>query len=81
MMFPRELARHITDDPGDIMSAKEIGEPPMTLAVAAFFAIKRAVLAARKDRGHDEWFQMEAPATVERVRQACLVKDGDLTSA
>ncbi len=81
MMFPRELAKHLTDDPGDIMSAKEIGEPPMTLAVAAFFAIKRAVLAARQDRGHDEWFQMEAPATVERVRQACLVTDADLGAA
>jgi xanthine dehydrogenase/oxidase len=80
MMFPRELAGGAPEDPGDIMSAKEIGEPPMTLAVAAFFAIKRAVLAARKDRGHDEWFQMASPATVERVRQACLVEPADLTA-
>lgn len=79
MMFPRELAKNAPQDQGDILSAKEIGEPPMTLAVAAFFAIKRAVLAARKDRGHHEWFQLESPATVQRVRAACLVDTADLS--
>jgi xanthine dehydrogenase/oxidase len=77
MMFPRELAP-AAPDPGDILSSKEIGEPPMTLAVSAFFAIKNAVMAARRDRGHHEWFQMDAPATVQRVRQACLVEQEDL---
>lgn len=76
-MFPRELAP-AAPDPGEVLSSKEIGEPPMTLAVSAFFAIKQAVLAARLERGHAEWFQLEAPATVERVRQACLVEAGDL---
>ncbi|MBW8832572.1 MAG: molybdopterin-dependent oxidoreductase [Burkholderiales bacterium] len=69
MMFPRELAP-ASPDPGDVLSSKEIGEPPMTLAVSAFFAIKKAVMAARKDRGCEGWFQMEAPATVERVQEA-----------
>jgi xanthine dehydrogenase/oxidase len=32
-----------------------------------FFAIKHAVLAARKDQGDDGWFDLEAPATVQRV--------------
>lgn len=73
MMFPRELAPNAPPDVGDIMSSKEIGEPPMTLAVSAFFAIKKAVLAARRDAGDEGWFQMEAPATVERVRAACTV--------
>lgn len=80
MMFPRELAPNAPQDAGDILSAKEIGEPPMTLAVAAFFAIKRAVLAARRDRGHHEWFQLESPATVQRVREACLVDTADLSA-
>src|SRR5471032_845005 len=80
MMFPRELAPNAPPDRGDILSAKEMGEPPMTLAVAAFFAIKRAVLAARKDRGHHEWFQMASPATVQRVREAYLVDTADLSA-
>jgi xanthine dehydrogenase/oxidase len=73
MLFPRELAPFSPPDKGDVLSAKEIGEPPMTLAVTAFFAIKQAVLAARKDAGHTGWFQMAAPATVQRVREACAV--------
>ena len=42
------------------------------------FAIKHAILAARKDRGHDERFALEAPATVQRIREACLVEAEDL---
>ena len=38
-----------------------------------FFAIKHAILAARKDAGDDSWFELQAPATVNRVRQACIV--------
>ncbi len=76
-LFPRELAPPSTE-PGELLSSKEIGEPPMTLAVSAFFAIKQAVLAARRDRGHEGWFQMEAPATVQRVREACRVEVADL---
>jgi xanthine dehydrogenase/oxidase len=79
LMFPRNLAPQAPNDPGDILSAKEIGEPPMTLAVSAFIAIKKAIHAARMDRGHAEWFQLEAPATVQRVREACLVELSDLS--
>ena len=38
----------------------------------------QAVLAARKERGHEGWFSLQSPATVERVREACLVESGDL---
>lgn len=77
-LFPRELAPHAPQEKDDLLSSKEVGEPPMTLAATAFFAVKKAVQAARADRGHAEWFQMESPATVERVRQACLVEGSDL---
>jgi xanthine dehydrogenase/oxidase len=78
ILFPRDLAPLAPQDPNDLLSSKEIGEPPMTLAATAFFAVKKAIQAARADRGHGEWFQMESPATVERVRQACLVEAHDL---
>ena len=34
-------------------------------------AVKRAVLSARADAGVDGWFELDAPATVARVREAC----------
>jgi xanthine dehydrogenase molybdopterin-binding subunit B len=52
-------------------SAKTIGEPPVALAVSALLAVKRAVLSARADAGVDGWFELDAPATVARVREAC----------
>jgi xanthine dehydrogenase/oxidase len=77
-LFPREDASEVPDNPNLLMSSKGVGEPPLVLANTVFFAIKRAVLAARKDRGHDEWFEMESPAVVEEIRKLCLVNVKDL---
>ncbi|MFL6230161.1 MAG: molybdopterin cofactor-binding domain-containing protein [Pyrinomonadaceae bacterium] len=77
-LYPREDSAEAPENPYDLLSSKEVGEPPLVLAATAFFAIKHAVLDARRDRGHDEWFEMESPATVQRVREACLVEADDL---
>ncbi|OQS02432.1 xanthine dehydrogenase [Thraustotheca clavata] len=54
-----------------VHSSKAIGEPPLFLGATAFFAIKDAIAAARKE--HHEpttpWTLL-APATSERVRMA-----------
>lgn len=66
---------HATETPMDhygIQSSKSTGEPPLVLANTVFFAIKHACLSARQDAGHDEWFELESPATVERIQLACL---------
>ncbi|MDC0684913.1 molybdopterin cofactor-binding domain-containing protein [Sorangium atrum] len=78
-LFPRSTAPEVPESPYDLYSSKEVGEPPLVLAITAFFALKHAILAARQDRGHNEWFQLQAPATVQRVQQACLVTQEDLT--
>jgi xanthine dehydrogenase/oxidase len=57
-----------------IMSSKSTGEPPLVLANSVFFAIKHAVMAARQAAGWQEWFELESPATVERIRQACWLR-------
>jgi len=65
---------HRTDTPMDkygIMSSKSTGEPPFVLANSVFFAIKHAIMAARQAAGRREWFELESPATVEQIRQAC----------
>src|ERR1041384_1636328 len=77
-LFPKRDAPLVPENPFELLSSKEVGEPPLVLAVTAYFALKHAVLAARQDRGHAEWFFLEAPATVQRVREACLVEIEDL---
>ncbi|KAH1104771.1 hypothetical protein GYH30_038233 [Glycine max] len=55
-----------------IHSSKAVGEPPFFLASAVLFAIKDAIIAARSEMGHNEWFPLDSPATPERIRMACL---------
>ena len=49
-----------------------IGEPPLSLAASVFFAIKYAIESARKDAGVTGPFNLESPATAERIRMACV---------
>jgi xanthine dehydrogenase/oxidase len=83
-LYPRSTGtnphlRHDTRSEAPALSSKGVGEPPLVLSASVYFAVKHAVLAARRDRGHDEWFRMDTPATVERIREACLVEAEDLT--
>jgi xanthine dehydrogenase/oxidase len=54
-----------------IHSSKAVGEPPLFLASSVFFAIRHAVASARADAGLGGWFELDSPATVERIRTAC----------
>lgn len=76
--FPREDAPEVPENPNLVMSSKGIGEPPLVLSNTVFFAIKHAILAARQDRGLTDWFEMDAPATVEDIRTKCVVDTTDL---
>ena len=72
-LFPRDLAASVPENPSDILSSKEIGEPPLVLAATAFFAVKAAVRASRIERGLPGLFRLDAPATVQEVRRACEI--------
>ncbi|MEX2282324.1 MAG: molybdopterin cofactor-binding domain-containing protein [Gemmatimonadota bacterium] len=65
-------------DPAGIQSSKSTGEPPLVLSATVFFAIKRAILEARKDQGLTGWFDLESPATVERIQAACAISAAQL---
>nr|DAD29838.1 TPA_asm: hypothetical protein HUJ06_031306 [Nelumbo nucifera] len=54
-----------------IHSSKAVGEPPFFLASSVFFAIKDAIIAARREVGCNDWFPLDNPATPERIRMAC----------
>ncbi|XP_077985240.1 xanthine dehydrogenase/oxidase-like [Glandiceps talaboti] len=55
-----------------IYSSKNTGEPPIFLGSAVYFAIKDALYAARRDAGIHDVFRLDPPATVEKIRMACV---------
>jgi xanthine dehydrogenase/oxidase len=79
-LFPRNSlsVAEIPENPNDIFSAKEVGEPPLVLANSVFLAIKAAIRASRLERGLSGLFRFDAPATVQEVRRACEVSVADL---
>ncbi|XP_052058893.1 xanthine dehydrogenase/oxidase-like isoform X1 [Mytilus californianus] len=54
-----------------VYSSKAIGEPPLFLSAAVFFAVKDAIRSARVDSKQDINFTLHSPATAERIRMAC----------
>eukprot|EP01083_Nonionella_stella_P069848 186450_1 len=53
-----------------VHSSKGVGEPPLFLGSSVFFALKEAIMSARKDAGLEGYFQLDSPATCEKVRLA-----------
>ena len=65
-----------------VYSSKAVGEPPLFLGAAVFYAIKDAIAASRKehmaaasqddgDGAATSVFRLDSPATAERIRLAC----------
>ncbi|HEY6969803.1 MAG TPA: molybdopterin cofactor-binding domain-containing protein [Candidatus Angelobacter sp.] len=79
-LFPRDLP-NVPEDPDELFSSKEVGEPPLVLANSVFFAVKDAVRASRLERNLSGMFHMDAPATVQEVRRACEVSVNDFKSS
>jgi xanthine dehydrogenase large subunit len=63
--FRVELAQHMANREKTIYRSKAVGEPPLMLALSAFFAIRDAVATSDVDRP-----QLLAPATPENVLRA-----------
>ncbi|KAJ5133771.1 MFS general substrate transporter [Penicillium atrosanguineum] len=54
-----------------IQRSRGIGEPPLFMGSAAFFAIRDALNAARKQWGVTDVLSLVSPATPERIRVSC----------
>jgi len=50
-----------------------IGEPPLLLSCAVFYAVRSAIKAARHDAGLTSEFDFDSPATVGRILRACCM--------
>jgi len=61
-----------TDNPVAVHSSRAIGEPPLFLGASTYFALKKAIRAARADAGLKDYFPLDAPLTSERIRMACF---------
>lgn len=53
-----------------IQSSKGIGEPPLFFGATVLFALRDALVSARKDNGVTEHLILDSPATAERLRLA-----------
>lgn len=54
-----------------IQRSRGVGEPPLFMGSAVFFAIRDALKAARKQWGETGVLELKSPATVERIRLSC----------
>ena len=54
-----------------IQRSRGVGEPPLFMGSAVFFAIREALKAARKQWGCEEVLSLRSPATPERIRISC----------
>jgi xanthine dehydrogenase/oxidase len=58
-------------NPNAVHSSKAVGEPPFFLSASVYFALKDAIVAARKEKGFTGYHKVDSPLTVERIRIAC----------
>jgi xanthine dehydrogenase/oxidase len=54
-----------------IQRSRGVGEPPLFMGSAVFFAIRDALKAARRQYGVEEVLRLRSPATPERIRISC----------
>ncbi|GAB3219835.1 molybdopterin-dependent oxidoreductase [Algoriphagus aestuariicola] len=79
-LYPRNNSSEVPENPNDLFSSKEVGEPPLVLASSVFFAIKSAIRASRLERGLPGLFKLDAPATVQEVSRVLEVNPKDYAS-
>ncbi|XP_066268461.1 xanthine dehydrogenase-like [Branchiostoma lanceolatum] len=66
-------------NPHGVLRSKACGEPPLLMSCSALLALRQAVGSARGDVGRDDFFPLDAPATVEVCQQKCLVDPSDFS--
>eukprot|EP00300_Choanocystis_sp_HF-7_P021076 c20731_g2_i1.p1 GENE.c20731_g2_i1~~c20731_g2_i1.p1 ORF type:complete len:123 (+),score=26.33 c20731_g2_i1:114-482(+) len=69
--FRVSLLKNAPNKSDSIYSSKGVGEPPLFLGAAVMLAARKAVESARSEEGLGNFFVLDSPATVERLRIAC----------
>jgi len=61
-----------------LFGSKAIAEPPICLSFSVVSAVQKAIVASRAERGLSAEFELDSPATVDRVQQAMGLRRSDL---
>eukprot|EP01130_Rhizamoeba_saxonica_P016416 TRINITY_DN7584_c0_g1_i1.p1 TRINITY_DN7584_c0_g1~~TRINITY_DN7584_c0_g1_i1.p1 ORF type:complete len:974 (+),score=231.99 TRINITY_DN7584_c0_g1_i1:136-2922(+) len=74
--IPEDFRVHLLDRPNVSKTktpfrSKGIGEPPLVLSNSAYWAIKKAIFAARKQIQNNQYFVLDAPANIFRIKELC----------
>lgn len=59
---------------GNVLGSKATGEPTYCVGSVTFFAVKDAILAARKEAGLSGHFRLNIPASPSAIQKACAVE-------
>ncbi|WAR26952.1 XDH1-like protein [Mya arenaria] len=76
-IYDTTTGRYLTNNTWDapnplgVLRSKACGEPPLCMSCSVLFALKHAIEAARAENGHDAYFPLHGPATVEVAQLAC----------
>ena len=66
-------------NPMGVLGSKATGEPPLILSNSVLLAIRDAIEASRKERGVTGHFNLDLPATIDKVQLASLVSPSEFT--
>lgn len=69
-LFSRDSVKEAADNPNLFMRNKGPGDPTIVLAVSAYCALKRAIIASRTERGLTGWAELSTPCTPPKVLEA-----------
>jgi xanthine dehydrogenase/oxidase len=82
-LIPRDTAECFKQEQAGLLAVKatkSTSEPVLSLGNSVFFAIKNAIMAARFDQtGVEEWLELPAPLTCQRIQMACNVDSLKMT--
>ncbi|XP_025993326.1 xanthine dehydrogenase/oxidase isoform X2 [Solenopsis invicta] len=75
----RVSLRKNAPNPTGVLRSKATGEPPLCMSYVIAIAIRYALNSARADAGYkDEWYQLDAPFTNERILLSSLTSKDNM---
>jgi xanthine dehydrogenase/oxidase len=84
-LIPRDTATCFKQEQAGLLAvkgSKSTSEPVLSLGNSVYFAIKNAIMDARREQtGKDEWVELPAPLSCQRIQQACSPDVGKMTVA
>jgi xanthine dehydrogenase/oxidase len=84
-LIPRDTASCFKQEQAGLLAvkgSKSTSEPVLSLGNSVYFAIKNAIMDARREQsGKDEWVELPAPLSCQRIQQACRPDINKMTIA